>query len=88
MSVDTTTEIFAGQIWSQYNFPFYTRYIVLTPNGFCLLSDPRSQGNTVCTALDGKWLYTKEELIEKFKSHNYSCDGQLKDKLCVRCYNL
>ena len=75
------TEIFAGQIWTQKELPCCLHYVVLTPNGFCLLSDPRERGNMAYEEIEGKWLYTKEELATKFRELNYSCDGQLHDIL-------
>ena len=73
-------DIGGGQIWRQPEFPCCVRYVVLLPGGkFALSSDPREQGNTLCTEPDGTWQWTPEDLADKFTSHKYECDGQLGD---------
>ncbi len=70
----------AGQVWSQKDFPCHTRYVVISPckdKVFCLLSDPREKGNTICIEEDGTWSYSPDELAERFERLGYTCDGEL-----------
>jgi hypothetical protein len=76
----TPDDIKAGQIWRQKEFPCIVRYTVLlpsTPIEFALLSDPRQQGNTICTDKEGGWRWNKEDLAGHFTKFGYTCDGQL-----------
>ncbi len=72
-------QIRGGQIWSQKKMPFHVRYVTVgfSPDLLILLSDPREQGSVICTAEDGKWQYTPEQLQTKFDVFRYTCDGQL-----------
>ncbi len=83
------SEIIAGQIWQQPEFPCCVRFVVLIPGDggpFALLSDPRSQGSVICTDEDGRWRYTGDELEQKFIDLKYENQGQLKGHLIMDKY--
>ena len=72
---------FGGEIWKQSRFPYMTRYIVTGAFGMAVSSDPREQGNTIYTTMDGEWQWTQEDLAAYLNELDYVCCGQLKDVL-------
>jgi hypothetical protein len=74
-------DIEGGQFWEQIDHPYHKRYVVGARDGFILVSDPLESVGNVCTDRDGKWIFTPEELAEKFNRFKYRCRGQFIDYL-------
>lgn len=69
-------EIKNGQVWKQKEFPFCERAILMfgffeEGVGFMLLGGTPLN---ICTDREGKRLFTKEELIERFTNLQYTLD--------------
>ena len=73
---------FGGEIWRQPDFPCFSRYIVTSVPGdngrnMALSTDPREQGNCICSDADGRETFTQAELAEYLHRLGFECEGQL-----------
>lgn len=86
-------ELWNGQVWRQKNFPCFTIIVLMLTHVdgnlmFCKAGWDRFRAPLTMNEEDGKWMYTKEELLAQLKARKYTLIGCAEGGHLLDCEHL